>query len=609
MEQCYEKYNMIINSDKINELNINNSSVLDFVVKCKNNKYVDYEDYDTFIDKKCKRVTKKQEKYYKYEYNPQWFIKYIESSHTEIEKTNIYNITDLKIRNNCCNCISIVLYVNENVSVDILHKYLNSMATTLKITNIHLNEFVIRYYIHENVFIVIENIIRKIDEYKIDMYGKNKMDKIIEIIDIFKFLITNHQSEIYIYICDIDVIEKYRTMRFVSLMDNDVNICIIREADGYVGITDCHNIKIFSSENEHKILLLYDVDKMFKYKFKEILDEQKFKVIKNSYEIDILNYNTYNKHNFVHYSGWLNIYENIFIKGNSSLVDDIPDIFNNDEKLSFLDILAGCFGVKIKLNRDYIINTIQYLNKQLNFLISCEKLLSHKKKIYSSKLENEYTTIVSNNDINKILSEKLDNLFDNSNNQIINFIDENYLNSIDKTINLLHIGYDEIILLLLYGIFTRCNYTVDENNDNIFDYNDIKEKRKILVTISSDYSYKTVDNETIVSDINNQIKTNVFFDEIESHKKKIFSLIDKFYTEKINTSTENLIFNDTYNFVIELLVNRYGLIDNTKYISLNPKIINLPYINNKLYDYIYNNIDGGGSKFLVKKYLKYKNKN
>ena len=134
-------------------------------------------------------------------------------------------------------------------------------------------------------------------------------------------------------------------------------------------------------------------------------------------------------------------------------------------------------------------------------------------------------------------------------------------------------------------------------------------KRKILVTISSDYSYKTVDNETIVSDINNQIKTNVFFDEIESHKKKIFSLIDKFYTEKINTSTENLIFNDTYNFVIELLVNRYGLIDNTKYISLNPKIINLPYINNKLYDYIYNNIDGGGSKFLVKKYLKYKNKN
>ena len=79
------------------------------------------------------------------------------------------------------------------------------------------------------------------------------MDKIIEIIDIFKFLITNHQSEIYIYICDIDVIEKYRTMRFVSLMDNDVNICIISEADGYVGITDCHNIKIFSSENEHKI--------------------------------------------------------------------------------------------------------------------------------------------------------------------------------------------------------------------------------------------------------------------------------------------------------------------------------------------------------------------
>jgi hypothetical protein len=41
-----------------------------------------------------------------------------------------------------------------------------------------------------------------------------------------------------------------RNLRLNNLFEDDVNICISRDLDGIISPLDCHNIKVFESNND-----------------------------------------------------------------------------------------------------------------------------------------------------------------------------------------------------------------------------------------------------------------------------------------------------------------------------------------------------------------------
>jgi hypothetical protein len=112
---------------------------------------------------------------------------------------------------------------------------------------------------------------------------------------ILKYLFEHEKAEIYMYICNNTNYTKLRTLRFLPLIDDDTNICIVREADGIVSILDCHNIKTFEKDN--KIGLFYEFYKNFLYKYKD---------------------------NNSHYGEWINIYNDFkYLKTLEITTDEI----------------------------------------------------------------------------------------------------------------------------------------------------------------------------------------------------------------------------------------------------------------------------------------------
>ena len=641
---CYLEYNNIINTDTINKLSVKNNEVLNFVKKCKDYEYSEQQNIFTFTGEYCRLVSKKQEIYYRYTYDPRWFLEYLHSSlckYTDSEKEYLLKIIDFTPKERCCNCIAIVLYISsyKEKFKDDLYKYLNSMSTTLKITNEYLDNFVVRFYIHKNVFETIEYIIEKYENIITNADNKKVVEyQINRIIENFKFIILNRQSEIYVYFCDNLTlgIHKYRTIRFMPLLDNTVNVCIIREADGYVGITDCHNIKLFALESEHKILMLYDIGNSFKYKNHEYVKDinttiydKETRDIKNLYDFNITekfmkNDFIKNRKDYLHYSLWLNLYENIFIKKGNFIVNSIPNYVDDDQKISFVDMLAGCIGIKLKLNNAFIGDRIIFLNKQINLLTKCHELMIKQHDKYFDIFVNKKNKLIHTNNDTEVkynISMALDNKLNIYTNNILIEMEDSIHNNKYIT-KMLFLGYDEILLLLLYGFFTRVKYTkiyneydseneednsVKEDNyivDNQFDLNDISEKEKLLVLLTrkdlylkaKEYDKVILDNINEIFDVDitgiNFTNDVVKIDDLYNYKNYILD-------EHTDLSVRNIVA-----FISEKIFRKYRLKNSNSYVTLNIELVNVPFITDEIYNYIYTDEARGGNRF-IEKYKKY----
>jgi hypothetical protein len=122
-------------------------------------------------------------------------------------------------------------------------------------------------------------------------------------------------------------IARTRTLRFLPLSDSEVNLCVVREADGVVSNLDCHNIKMYASNPN---ILFY---------LPKVLD----------YDIDS---------KFDSYSYWLRIYKIMFGR----------EYFKNHQNLK--DFLAGAFCCKLKLKRDYYQETVNSLQGEITAFFS-----------------------------------------------------------------------------------------------------------------------------------------------------------------------------------------------------------------------------------------------
>lgn len=267
----------------------------------------------------------------------------------------------------CCNCINIVLYYNNYYDVNGLSKYMPNLKISLTYIEKYLLKWIMRLYLDITLFETIYNIMNSSEEItrkKGEYYN-----------DILHFLSVHPQCEIYIKLCEKTLNLSYkgltRNFRLNGLYDDDLNICVSRDADGIVTPIDCHNIKIFEKKEELFFTYFYsDVVRLNinhdNYQVTNMTKiSKKFNGFQNSEitndKIDIVTSN---------YSMWLNFYK------------VIRQVLYNDERcktnISFITILAGVFACKIKFNKKYVVNIkkkiYDIINKLINFDLITEPL-------------------------------------------------------------------------------------------------------------------------------------------------------------------------------------------------------------------------------------------
>ena len=337
---------------------------------------------------------------------------------------------DLTIKDNCCNCISIILYFQDwyegNELNRLLNVYLYSMKKSLDVVSNNLENFIIRYYIHTSVFDILK--IKEDDDFE-------KMKIKTDCNEILLYLFKHEQCEIFIYSCekiigDFDDTRLSR-IRIFRFLHDDINILISREADGIVSISDCNNIKLFM-EDRKKILMSYEYAE--------------------SFQLGDSNINR-------RYHGTLRSFNN--------LEDYAYEI--KSEKQQYVDFLAGTLAIKIKINPEYIFDIVKEFNKI--YVLYCLLRIS-KKHIHTLKS----------------ILEKID-YYDGFNQSF----DEIILNNLLKPINTIDIlsTYGVLIskkyLLFIPNDRLRINYT-NKNENEIIEVN-LKD-----VTVPSEFVLQFADS-------------------------------------------------------------------------------------------------------------------
>jgi len=306
--------------------------------------------------KKSYLINSKKTDYYIYEYNPEKIIANIKNFDISEDIKEDYisklsEIADLTPKQNCCNCISFILYINydqkiiDNWNYEIpdediyyslykLNKFLYSLQ--LSIINIDkcLPNFISRIYLDISVFKLLFETKKIIDKY---VFKTNKMETVFnKCINILEFLFLNKSTEIYTIISDgVNNIHNTRSYRFLTMIEPDVNIKVFRDADGYVSYLDCMNISKFSNNNT--LMLVYnltEVDNFISKKNLDILDK-----LKNEFTTTYISTERYSK--------WLRHEQkkNEYCKNNSPLFDLLAGLFSlsvqikSEKYLFFLDEL------------------------------------------------------------------------------------------------------------------------------------------------------------------------------------------------------------------------------------------------------------------------------
>jgi hypothetical protein len=477
----------------------------------------------------------------------------------------------------------------------------------------------------------------------------NNKKKITDLLEFVKNIFNSKNVELYIYECFSIEMGYYRSLRFLPLFEDNVNVCIVREADGCVSLADCQNIKIF--EKSETAIMIYD----YAYTFKLKTYENPEYISDTSRNITITNKNINNiiQHiqgksrdiaTYIHYSQWLSFYESVFLNQDSEFIrnenlkyDEDTEFINiyKDGKYSFVDIAAGVFGSKIKFTEDYKNKILTLISNQINslqiYLLKNEKneeliKLEHEKgkllninlSLLSSKFKLEKEKSVNSNleEINNKIKE---------NNEQLNIIDTQILKHnkisnlkvLKELEQLFKTGYDEILLLLLYGIFTRSRfienkYVCDESvcGDNIvknynskfningdilkvkqLDKNDLNKKKNNLLLIYSNTSQAENNYYEYYSNLFTSLPIEyytTYLEKIKFYFERILPIKDSNISSYL--SQEYLLEHLLYNFPLKLenkekIIGKCNIeqynIDNTIQLS------NL-LINNPITDPIYN---------------------
>lgn len=189
----------------------------------------------------CTLITSKKLAYYVHRYDP---TKMIELLTQRLGADLVSTRFDGTIRDNCCNIISISLYFIGCIP-DNMAKYLMSIERTVKNVQNNLPDWIVRIYLDESV----HNCMKTIEITSLEKKA-------------YDYIISAPNVEIYTYNCPSildENIARKRTYRFLPFSDEDVNICIVREADGIVSNWDCIQIVLFSKKSDKMFYFPYNL--------------------------------------------------------------------------------------------------------------------------------------------------------------------------------------------------------------------------------------------------------------------------------------------------------------------------------------------------------------
>lgn len=255
------------------------------------------------------------------------------------------------------------------------------------------------YSIHRSV----KNVLKKLPGWIVRLYLDTSVEECVQEFGdfnrIFNAIKDSPNVEVYTYDCPSfkkDAppatkipIARTRTLRFLPLSDSDVNFCVVREADGIVSNLDCHNIKMFASDPN--ILFYLPVVEIYRTDLK-----------------------------FDSYATWLQLYKVLFEY----------DFFNEYQNIT--DFLAGAFCCRLKLKREYYLEITRSLQERINGLFFI----------------NSFGKVTLNDGLltPNQLGVPLITKFQKS---VSGFIQQ----TPKQALNLLTIGFDEILLLAIYKEF------------------------------------------------------------------------------------------------------------------------------------------------------------
>ena len=285
----------------------------------------------------CLLINTRKVRYYIHTYDPRPMLERLRVELRE-EISAFGDILDKFVaepRERCCNVVSITLYFKDCKNKEVLTKYLYSIKRTIKNVHINLPDWIVRLYLDTSVFNCINSVNGVLNSA---LCGDESLHQIYNIYHEIK---NSENVEIYTFQCESIgttlPYEKTRTFRYLVLQDPEVNVCAIREADGFVSNTDCHNLQIFSRAN-----------RMFYFP----LLVNTAKIIDNSGKFPI--YGSYNI--------WLKNYKTKMR----------PDFFS--EYLNMYDLLAGMIATRLKLKSDFYFNTMRNLYNEINNFPNADSL-------------------------------------------------------------------------------------------------------------------------------------------------------------------------------------------------------------------------------------------
>ena len=304
-------------------------------------------------DTKCYLLTTIRNEFYTHTYEPSILIRNLESYHDAfldpVIKSNyieqIVSMINLERRENCCNCFSFVLYLKDIELIDkskqlLIEKinklYMYFYSLNLSIHNINncLPDFIARIYIDISVFTIINYALKYFNPIATNPLYPFTSDgihqKIIDIKAILDFFISNQRVEIYTYVCSNRV--DLMILRYVPLYEENVNIKVMREADGYVSYMDCLNIKQMIKQNK------------FMFTYNTLSSAPEDGIINSMPNINISNTITYYN---TPYAIWMYYYK------------QSTPVYKNSLRL--FDILGGLNAFTIQIKRDIFFEYYEFI--------------------------------------------------------------------------------------------------------------------------------------------------------------------------------------------------------------------------------------------------------
>jgi hypothetical protein len=315
----------------------------------------------------CLLMNTKKDKYYTHIYDARPILSKLRDELKVSEEVISKFDLPLEPRPNCCNVVSIMLYFKKTPELtphgymcdtyDMI-KYLNSINRSVKNVHKKLPDWLVRIYFDKSVYECMETLQKlKTDE-------KNEQQTQYEtILTKFDEIITSPNVEIYTYDCksfyvDGKITENIRSLRFLVLIDPTVNICAIREADGYITNLECHNLKIFSSQKHNRLFYLPVLTHLSQF---ELINDSGF------YQ------------SLISYSKWLKIYKSTFGF----------NYFRTHQNI--YELLAGMFTTKLKINPEFYFRQSREVSKEI------ENIAKSTFEEFNEKYpENKYVSNISN---------------------------------------------------------------------------------------------------------------------------------------------------------------------------------------------------------------------